>query len=121
MALIVKENKRLEHPTEPGAWFVMRVPLNAGDLAEMGDAGNLAQVKMAAIVRSLVEWSYPEPITPENIRALDLVTFNWLTDEIFAAARLRSEPEKKDSDSISSSTTAPAGGSGRKRSGMSSK
>ena len=121
MALVTKQNKRLPHPSEPDAWFVVRVPLTVGDMEVMGAPGNpdtLISFKICAIERSLIEWSYPLPLTPEAIRDLDVDTFNWLVKEIFASAQLRDTAEKKDSDSSSPPITEPATESGRKSSGI---
>lgn len=105
MALITKQDRRISPPHEPESWFTVTVPLDAGDLADMGDAGNLAQVKIAGVTKALKAWSFPEPVSVDNIRRLDVATFNWLTTQIFEASTL-SDDEKNASGANSSATTA---------------
>ena len=108
MALVVKQDKRIEHPTEPGAWAVIRVPLSAGDLASARD-GSAVAMTLDILPHVIIEWSYPEPITRENVERLDGPTFRWLDDELSRASAIRPEEEKKDSGSPSSPITAPDG------------
>ena len=110
MALVVKQDKRIEHPTEPGTWAVIRVPLSAGDLGFARD-GSAVAMTLDILPRVIVEWSYPEPVTRENVSRLDGPTFRWLDDEISSASAIRPEEEKKDSASPSSPTTEPDGDS----------
>jgi hypothetical protein len=62
MALLETHEMTINHPTEDGVTFVLRVPLLAGDLAAMDDAGTMARAKLLSVLRSLVGWSYDAPI-----------------------------------------------------------
>ena len=55
------------------------------------------------------EWSYPEPVTIENVRDLDVDTFVWLSTQIQEASGIRSDAEKKGSGSSSPAPSDPAG------------
>jgi len=107
VALVVKQTRRLKHPTEPDAWVVVRTPLSGGDMAACGDANNIAELKLYAVALSLQEWSYEGPITRETVGTLDVETFKWLADLVFDEAKLREEDEKNASGSSSDPTTDP--------------
>lgn len=114
MALLIKRNLRLEHPTEKQddgspAWFVVRVPLAAGEQMGAVQSSNegVGERMLGTMVRALREWSYPEPITLETIERLDTETFMWLLGEVQRESPQRSEAEKKDSAPPSSPTSAP--------------
>ena len=106
MALVVRQIKHIEHETEPGTWFDLRVPLSAGDLSTIGDAENMADVKLKGVTLALKAWSYDAPLTPENVRELDVLTFNWLTVQVFANSTMGDE-EKNASGASLPPTTEP--------------
>ena len=108
MALVVKQDKRIEHPSEPGTWAVIRVPLSAGDLERARD-GTTVSMTLDILTNVILEWSYPEQVTRENVARLDGQTFRWLDDELSRASAIRPGEEKKDSASPSSPTTEPDG------------
>ncbi|MGE0227756.1 MAG: hypothetical protein AB7I38_10955 [Dehalococcoidia bacterium] len=108
MAFVTKQDKRIEHPTEPGTWAVIRVPLSAGDYAAA--QGETAAAKSLDLMPRVIQsWSYAEPITPEQCALLDGATFAWLDAEIAKASPVRTEAEKKDSGSPYSPTSEPGG------------
>ena len=107
MALVVKQNKKLEHPTEPGQWFVVRLPLSAGDMAGMRSDGKQIGMTLDLMAAGIQEWSYPVPVSEEAVNDLDLDTFVWLSKEITSASGIRDDDEKKDLSSPSPPTTAP--------------
>lgn len=104
MALVVRHTKRVQHQTEPDTWFELLVPLSVGDLAKSGNAANAAEVKIAAVATALKAWSYPEPLTPENVRELDAETFNWLLEQVFDQSTLDDETKNASSASLSPTT-----------------
>lgn len=106
MGLVLQQEKRLEHPKEPGTWFTILVPLTAGDMAHMGNPEGLGAVKLAAVTIALKAWSFDAPCTPENIARLDVNTFNWLADAVIEGSELP-DPEKKDSTDSSTLTSEP--------------
>jgi hypothetical protein len=118
MALIKKTNKRLEHPTEPGAWFVVRLPLSAGDLAAMRSDGSSIAMSLDLAAEVIKEWSYDAPVSLDTVKDLDVDTFTWLSREIQEASGIRSEDEKKDFGSSSSPTLALVEGDSPKSSGI---
>lgn len=101
MALVVRHTKRVAHQTEPDTWFELRVPLSVGDLASVGDVASQAEAKIATVTLALKAWSYPEPLTPENVRELDGLTFNWLLEQVFDQSAL--DDETKNASGASSS------------------
>ncbi len=103
--LVVKQERRLEHPTEPGTWFTVRLPLSVGDMAKAGDASNLAEVKLYTLAGAITAWSYDAPVSREAVGNLDLKTFQWLSDLVFEESQLREEDEKNASGSSSDPTT----------------
>lgn len=106
MAFVVKQDKRIEHPTEPGTWAVIRVPLSAGDYAAA--RGDTAAAKSLDLMPRVIQaWSYAEEITAEQCALLDGATFAWLDSEIAQASPVRSADEKKGSNSDSSPSSAP--------------
>jgi len=105
LALVTKQLKRIEHPTEPDAWAVIRVPLSAGDLAGVHVDGTGIAVSLELMASVVKEWSYDAPVSPETVGNLDLDTFLWINQEITAASGIRSDEEKKDSDSPSSDSS----------------
>lgn len=107
MALIdPQERKRLDIPHEPDSWVEFR-PLTARDFAVLQkDAGDRtpADIGLAILSRCVTAWSYPEPVTPENLDRLDFETMEWLRTEISLTGG-RPEEEKKESEPPSSPTT----------------
>lgn len=104
--LVVKRERRVEHPSEPGTWFTVRTPLSVGDMAQAGDARNLAEVKLFTLATALTGWSYDAPISRDTVGSLDLETFQWLSTLVFEESRLREEEEKNASGSSSGPTMA---------------
>lgn len=105
MALVVKHTKHLEHPTEPGAWFDVRLPLSAGDMAGMRSDGKAIGMTLDLLAAVLVAWSYDAPVNLETVDSLDLDTFTWLQQSIMAESGIRDDSEKKDSNGSSSPLT----------------
>jgi hypothetical protein len=118
MALVVKQNKRFEHPTEPETWFVAALPLSAGDLAGLRTDGQQIGMTLDLLAAVLKAWSYEQPITSQSVDALDIETYTWLSQQIMADSGIRSEDEKKDSASNSSRTLALVEGDSPKSSGI---
>lgn len=108
MALVVKQVKRVQHPTEPDAWFELRLPLSAGDLELMRDGSRMGMVSVDLMASVVTGWSYDAPITVETIKSLDLDTFTFLVGEIQTGSGIRDAEEKKDSSSTSSPSSDPA-------------
>ena len=108
MALVIKQNKRLQHPTEAGAWVVMSVPLSAGDLELVRVDGGRVAASIDLLAKVIQEWSYGVPVTVDNIRGQDIDTFNWLSQAVIDESGIRTSEEKKDSSSSSPATTAQA-------------
>jgi hypothetical protein len=130
VALITNDSRtRLVPPHEPDSWFDIR-PLRTGDLEVLGAVGSEVKVTVEALASVILAWSYPEEVTLENVRLLDLDTFLWLSTESLALSGIRSAVEKKDStiglsplrpqeqaDSrLSSSTSGNSNGSKRRAS-----
>ncbi len=81
MALVDKSKPyRLPVPGEPDAWFEF-LPITWAEskvLAAIPDAE-----RPDAIIRvAIVGWSYPEPVTPENIERLEVPTITWAFQEV---------------------------------------
>lgn len=112
MALVIKKIERLEHPTEPGAWVTVRLPLSAGDLESMRADGNRVAVSLDLLAAMIQEWSYGVPVTLEAVRSLDLDTFQWLSKEVQERSGIRTEEEKNasgaSSPAISERAAAPS-------------
>lgn len=98
--LVIKETRRLQHPSED-AWFEVRLPLSVGDLKRMNMEGGGIVMSLDLAAEVIKGWSYPDPLTRENIERLDLDTFLWLSQEIAAGSGVRDDAEKKDSASSS--------------------
>ena len=108
MALVKTTIKRLDHPTENGAWFVVRTPLMAGDLEGLTSSGdNRITVSFELMGSVIQEWSYEEPISVEALRTLDIDTYNWLVHSIFRVSGIQTDLEKKGSGSSSPVASAP--------------
>jgi hypothetical protein len=118
LVLIIKETKRIDIPHEAGAWVEISVPFSVGDMEAIGGAENVAQAKVRAVERALKGWSYSEPVTPDNVRRLDIQTFQWLYELVDGLNPSRSEQEKKASSVDSPPTTAPAGNNSPPHSGI---
>lgn len=109
MALVVKEDKRFEHPTEPDAWFVVRLPLSAGDMANLHTDGTSVAMSLDLMAQVIKEWSYEPAVSLDSVGDLDLDTFIWLSGQIIKASGIRSAAEKKDLPSDSPGTSEQAG------------
>lgn len=104
MALIDPDKTTtVEIPGEPGQTVTYR-PLTAGDIDDIVRANGQVET-MTYVQKSVVSWSYDVPPTLENIRRLDLETFNWLANVVQSDSGIREDEEKKDSDSQSSPTS----------------
>ncbi len=110
MALIVKTNTKLDHPTEPDAWVTVRLPLSGGNVEGGATPSDI-------VASAIVEWSYEIPPTGDAVRDLDVPTYQWLVTEVGKRAGIRSDEEKKDSSGDSSPTSVPAKEASRKSSG----
>lgn len=96
MALITDDTRvRLNIPHEPGQWIEIR-PMRNSDLEKI-DVSDRVAMTLALFERVILAWSYPEPVTPQTIRQLDIDTTRWLDEEIPKASGLRSEAEKNGS------------------------
>lgn len=106
--LVTKKVTRLIHPTEPGAWVEVRLPLTAGDMELMRDGSRVGMVTLDLMAAVITGWSEPVPVTLEAVRDLDLDTFTWLAGELMSRSGIRDGEEKKDSNSSSSPATGTA-------------
>lgn len=97
MALVKKSVQTLQHPSEAETWFKVRVPLSAGDLEQMRADGSTVGMSLDLMTEVIAEWSFPEAITLDNVRLLDIDSFVWLSGEIQNASGIKSDDEKKDS------------------------
>jgi hypothetical protein len=107
VALVVKQTKRVEHPTEPGTWFDLRIPLSAGDLELMRDGRRMGMVSVDLMAAVIQAWSYEQPVTVESVKSLDLDSFAFLVGEIQDASGIREDSEKKVSSSSSPVSSVP--------------
>ena len=112
MALIdPQERRKVAIPHEEGQWVELR-PITARDLITVQRkavaAGSAVQFEntVRMLLECLTAWSYPKPITEENLLALEYVTLTWLDDEMFMAGT-RTDEEKKTLDSPSPPTSDP--------------
>lgn len=115
MALITsKDYKRLEIPHEPGQWVDVR-PLTFGDMDLFRMEGELVGVSRDLAAEVITSWSYGEWPAPhdervELIKSLDLDTSVWLIqalgETLTEISGIRSDSEKKESDSSSQPTTS---------------
>ena len=84
MALTGKIIKRVELPHEPGQWITVRMPsMLIFDQALEGDHRWLT-----FLTACIQEWSYEEPVTPDNIGELDPETVR-----VLSAALNGTEPD----------------------------
>ena len=104
MALVAKQETRIEHPTEPGTWAVIRVPVSVGDLEGSTATGRIGSA-IDVVAACLQSWSYDDPPSRANVARLDLASFRWLEEAINAASGIREEAEKNASGSSSPATT----------------
>lgn len=77
----------------------MRIPLSAGDLVGMRADGSTLGMSIDLMPKVIQAWSYDAPITTETVESLDIDTFTFLTKAIMAESGIRTEEEKKDSES----------------------
>jgi hypothetical protein len=113
MALVKKEIRTLQHPTEPDTYFKVRLPLSTGDMEGVRVANGVLTLSLDLAASLIQEWTYEAPVTAETVRDLDLDTFIWLRDEIFSASNIRPDEEKK--ASAVSSSRSRAKGAARSR------
>lgn len=97
MALIVKRTERFNHPTEPGTWFDVRLPLTAGDMAGMRSDGKTIGMTLDLLTAMIQGWSYDAPVTLANVESLDLDTFAFLSGAIMGASGIRDDDSKNES------------------------
>ena len=106
MAIIKKQVVRLEHPEEEGVWVDLRLPLQFSDTEQMRQDSLNKLGMLVEILPAMIEaWSYDEPVTTENVRALDMPTGMWLAREVFSQSGLRDDDEKNALEASSSLTT----------------
>ena len=118
MALLVKQTNRYEHPTEPGQWFDLSLPLTARDLAGVpSDVKTESAAGQHMILAAIAAWSYDVPVTFENLQAQDLDTMLFLQRTVQGASGIRGDEEKKASVSSSTRTSGRARASSRPLSG----
>lgn len=96
MPLIKDETRvRLDIPHEPGEWIEIR-PMRNGDLLHV-ELKDKVSATVLMFERLITGWSYEEPVTPENIRRLDIKTASWLDGELTRVSGVRTEEEKNGS------------------------
>ncbi len=95
MAIVVKKTERYEIPHEAGQWVELRLPICAGDLAEMRADGKKIRASLDLMVSVVQAWSYDVPVTSEHVNSLDVKTFAWLDGLIQEHSGLRDDDEKK--------------------------
>lgn len=86
----------------------MRVRPGSADI-ELDAAAAMEGATFATVERALKAWSFPEPVTPENIRMLDQESFDAIVAGIEDLNPTRSDEEKKASNSTSSPPSTSAG------------
>lgn len=80
----------------------MRVrPVRVGDIEHSNATagGNTTTLGIDTLFAVIFEWSYPIPLTRENVANLDGDTFAWLASIVNSVSKLREAAEKKDSRS----------------------
>lgn len=92
---------QVPNPNEPGEWVEFRHQ-RVGDVKSIPHTATLAEITIAVIGKCIVAWSYPEPLTPENIDDQDEAWRDWIFKAIQDFTNIRSEAETKNSDSGSS-------------------
>jgi hypothetical protein len=105
MAFVAKKTETLQHPSEPGVTVTVRTPLSAGDMALLETGMTGGSFTLRAVHRAIVEWSYDEPVTLENVEALDVTTFGWLSGYVMGNSGIRDDAEKNASSASSSPST----------------
>lgn len=96
MALIKDDTRvRLDIPHEPGEWIEIR-PMRNSDL-RTADLTDRRTALFSLMDTLIVAWSYPEPVTPENIAQLDVDTTRWLDEQIPAVSGIRADEAKNGS------------------------
>lgn len=108
----VDPNKRDKRPVphEPGQWVELR-PLMAADYAQVQRNAmdkSAAEISIELLALAITSWSYPREVTVESIGQQDIVTFQWMREEMQIVTDGRTEDEKKVSEPPSSPTTDPA-------------
>ena len=79
--------------------------LSADSNVDLDMAQAYESAEVAAIERAIVAWSFGEPVTPENIRLLDLDSWDCIKDRLNELYARRSD-EKKET-SASNGQTSP--------------
>lgn len=110
MAFITKSVRRLQHPTEPGTWVDVLLPLSAGDMRRMAVVGNRVDATFGLLADIIQAWSYDREVSEQALEDLDPDTFLWLQNEVQTASGIRPDDEKKASNGSSPATSAPAEG-----------
>lgn len=98
---VVKGTRRIELPTEEGQWIEV-LPLTMHRAHELAWRVTKKKVKgiepqgaldEECLVSTVVAWSYPEPVTRENILSLDVRTATFLLNELVAPLRMQAKAE----------------------------
>lgn len=120
MPFIRKEVARFVHPKHANPespdyeWYDLNLPIEAADFeAKLPEGASGTTYNIVMIGRVLVDWSHahgpnPVPPTTENVRHLDPETLGLIATHMMQASGVRTEAEKKESNSDSSPTTDPA-------------
>jgi len=91
MALTNKVEMTVELPHEPGEWIRIRQP-SAFMLARSSEIESIAESTAVLLEQCILAWSYPEPVTRENIEELDSASVRAIKDVLFP---LEVEAERK--------------------------
>lgn len=109
---------RIDLPT-PGEWVEVREQLSKGDEVRaqkaalrgdpvIGPDGTVREVPLdleaaqyATLELAIVAWSFPDPVTPENIRRLDPDSHDYLVGRLNQLYRRRTPEETKNSSAAS--------------------
>ena len=112
-ALSVGERARLA-----GRAFAVRASFSAGAATDINLGDVYEQMELAGLEIGIVAWSLPDPVTPENVRALDEESAKTIKARIDVLWAARTDEEKKDSassgltPSAASDATSPASSDG---------
>jgi len=104
MGLCSLITRKLDVPDEDGQWIEIR-PLSAKRMHTLSlEARNISKAAKAAdaedtdaenyalsslmLSAAIVAWSYPVPVTPDNVDDLELSTMTWLADQINKGAEV---------------------------------
>lgn len=97
-----RETVRMELPV-PGEWVEVHARLSAGERAELAqaildakDGSNIVDTaRFKGLEMGIVRWSFEEPPTPENIRALDEESHTAILAELDRLWQRRTESAEK--------------------------